>query len=74
MKTYLNTPADMKWLNDVHLKLAEFPYKAAVLHGNEDCPQMIDVFGSQNPEMTDKVVRFVLCPDNSYKQLPVKTP
>jgi hypothetical protein len=41
--TWLETPEDMAWLAEVHTPLAAlYPY--AILHGNEDCPTMVELY------------------------------
>lgn len=45
----LNTPDDMQWLRDVHVKRLPGRYKSAVIYGNEDCPTRIDLYKSATP-------------------------
>jgi hypothetical protein len=51
----------MRWLRETHLKKAaqEFrsaKYKAALLYGNEDFPQSIELYIKRDPLITDKPV------------------
>lgn len=47
---WLDTPTDIQWLLDVHLKPApSFRPGSALLFGNEDAPTRIDVFLTNNP-------------------------
>lgn len=41
--TYLDTPEDMKWLKEVHTKLAA-AYDRAILYGNEDSPSRVELY------------------------------
>lgn len=66
--TFLNSPEDMKWLKDVHLpSLDPSRHKSAILHGNEDCPERIDVYVSPDPLHTDPYTRWTLQESGDYK-------
>lgn len=45
-QTLLETPDDLQWLRDTHLASIDPlpPFVIAILHGNEDCPQRIDLY------------------------------
>jgi len=52
----LNTVEDMEWLLDVHVPndlAISWKPRAAVIHGNEDCPDQIDLYPRQEPLYTD---------------------
>jgi hypothetical protein len=55
----LNTAEDMRWLRDVHLPKLASKYKSAVIKGNEDWPDSIEVYEKRNPLVTDQAVTFV---------------
>ena len=55
----INTKADMRWLRDVHLPKLPSRFKSAVLAGNEDAPDRIDVYSRREPLITDTPVTFV---------------
>lgn len=44
--TYLETPEDLEWLRDTHLKTCKRlpPFAVAVLDGNEDWPRRITLY------------------------------
>ena len=55
---FLNTSDDIDWLKSVHLKGIDLPvqyqeFKSAVLYGNEDCPESVDLYVSADPLITD---------------------
>lgn len=58
--TFINTPDDMDWLRDTHLpKLPKHYVKgSAVIHGNEDCPDRIDVYTNQDPFVYESYVSY----------------
>lgn len=41
---FINSDEDMKWLRDVHIKDLPANVKSAILYGNEDFPDKIEVF------------------------------
>lgn len=47
MGTFINEPADMQWLADVHTK-GEI-YGSAMIHGNEDCPESVECWKDAEP-------------------------
>lgn len=51
---FLNTADDMKWLRDVHLPRLSKKFKSAVIYGNEDYPEMIEVYEKRDPLVTDR--------------------
>lgn len=55
---FLKTAADMKWLRDVHLRLLPKEFKSALVKGNEDYPDRIEVYRSKDPEVGDPKVVF----------------
>ena len=46
MSTFLETPNDLQWLRDTHLKNAiDLPiFTIAIIRGNEDCPESIELY------------------------------
>ncbi len=43
--TLLSSKEDFEWLGDVHLKGIDLSkIKVAILHGNEDCPEKVELF------------------------------
>jgi len=55
----INHRDDMEWLHDVHLPRLSPKYKSAVIHGNEDYPDQIDVYEARDPHVTDKPIVYV---------------
>ena len=45
--TMLDTKEDLKWLSEVHCKIAN-KYKIAVIHGNEDYPESIELYSKDD--------------------------
>jgi len=45
--TSLDTKEDMEWLASTHCKTAR-AYKLAILHGNEDSPDKIELFAKND--------------------------
>lgn len=74
MDSFLDTPDDCQWLRDVHLTkmrgVTEYPlFFSATLHGNEDCPQYIRLYGKRSPNFDDKPVlalRLFDCPIEGF--------
>lgn len=56
-QTFLNTQEDMAWLIEVHLaNRPEFKqFKSAILYGNEDSPEKVELFFDSDPLITDPV-------------------
>ena len=62
-ESLLNTPEDCDWLRDTHLRhlpanSERLEFAAAVIRGNEDCPQEIELYVSSEPRVTDGCVRL----------------
>lgn len=75
MQTLLNTSEDMSWLWETHCK-AYASHKAsflsAVLHGNEDSPNKVELYRKQSPLVSD--VPLVLVADSESNLVPECTP
>lgn len=56
-QTFLETSEDMKWLSDVHVRAAK-KYKFAVLTGNEDCPEKIELYVENDIRCTPTVYEY----------------
>ena len=54
----IRSKTDMKWLREVHLPKLPAKYKSAVIYGNEDSPEQIEVFVKKNPLVTDSFRTF----------------
>lgn len=61
----LNSDEDMEWLRDVHLPDLPNEYQSAIIYGNEDAPDRIDVFMAREPTIDDVAVVFK--PDEDYE-------
>jgi hypothetical protein len=79
MTTFLETPEDMAWLADVHTPLAR-AYLCAILHGNEDAPNKVELFAANhykckptvlapNEEGNLKVVQWGRGPRHTFGKL-----
>lgn len=64
-----NMKGDMEWLFRNHLKTFSPFGNSAVLHGNMDCPEKIEVYDLANPSIHDKPRTFILTSDNWYKEI-----
>ena len=42
--TFLRTPADLRWLREVHVKGRATGFRYAVLHGTEDSPTRVELY------------------------------
>ena len=63
--TFLKTDSDLNWLREVHLTGMELPvFKSVILFGNEDYPDRIELYLSDDPDFTDQPV-MVIEPDNA---------
>jgi hypothetical protein len=62
-QTFINSTEDMLWLRETHLKLAVNcecnHFKSAIIYGNEDCPQMIDLYLETEPVVCDLPFRLL---------------
>jgi hypothetical protein len=55
MQVFLNAPEDCQWLIETHLGgRTDLKFGAFVLHGNEDCPDKVDLYADANPLHTDE--------------------
>lgn len=57
-QTILNTPEDVQWLEDTHLSSRYYDgprlaFASAVVCGNEDCPERIDLYVTAEPLVSD---------------------
>lgn len=66
--TFLDTPADLQWLRDTHLKaVPNVPaFASAMVAGNEDAPTMITLYASSSPHVMELPVA-VYTPDAAYE-------
>ena len=65
----IDTDEDMKWLRDVHLPKLPATYKSAIIHGNEDYPDRIEVYAKRAPLVTDEPLVFEPDTDGVYRQV-----
>ena len=63
--TLINSPDDMQWLADAHLTDLNISWKprSAIINGNEDCPDTIELYPRKDPLYTDLPLRGVLIGD-----------
>jgi hypothetical protein len=55
MKTFLNGKEDVKWLKETHLKeFKGLKIGSFMLHGNEDCPEKLELFPVKMPRYDAK--------------------
>ena len=67
-ETLINSSDDMKWLRDVHLPRLPSKYRAAVIVGNEDYPDRIEVYERRDPLVTDAPVVFVADEEGVFRE------
>jgi hypothetical protein len=64
----INTADDMRWLREVHLPRFPTKYKSAIIVGNEDYPDRIEVYERRDPRITDVPVVFKADEDGVFKE------
>lgn len=50
---FINSAEDMQWLRDVHKVDKDKHCSSAVIHGNEDYPEQIDLYISPDPRYSE---------------------
>jgi hypothetical protein len=67
-QTFCNTVEDCQWLASTHLRGREIPgFGSFTLHGNEDCPQRIELYAVVEPRYDAPFVAvYELTEDGSY--------
>jgi hypothetical protein len=50
---FMNEPDDVQRLKDVHLKTWAPEFSSAVVYGNEDSPEKIELYATANPSIND---------------------
>lgn len=68
-QTPINTADDMRWLRDVHLPRLPAKYKSAIIVGNEDYPDRIEVYESRDPRVTDVPVVYKADAEGVFKDV-----
>ena len=53
-QTFINTKRDMRWLRHTHCP--GHKAKSAIIHGNEDYPEKVELFSKRNPKISDKPI------------------
>lgn len=69
----INTADDMRWLRDVHLPRLPAKYKSAVIVGNEDYPDRIDVYERRAPRVSDVPLVFKADDEGVFKETSTHT-
>jgi hypothetical protein len=67
-QTAINTADDMRWLREVHLPRLPAKYRSAIIVGNEDFPDRIEVYERRDPRVTDVPVVFKADEDGVFKE------
>ena len=67
-QTAINTADDMRWLREVHLPRLPAKYKSAIIVGNEDFPDRIEVYERRDPRVTDVPIVFKAAEDGVFKE------
>lgn len=58
--TFINDPDDMRWLREVHLPRLPKRFKSALLIGNEDSSDVIQVYRKKDPSVYDEPKIYLL--------------
>jgi hypothetical protein len=55
---FMNEPEDCRWLRETHLAgCADVPeFQSFLLHGNEDCPDKLELYALREPHYRTKPV------------------
>jgi hypothetical protein len=65
----LDTPEDIQWLRETHGDIRMSPeVQSAILYGNEDCPDLVELFASPFPSVTDSPVGFLVPNDQEEEE------
>ena len=67
-QTAIDTADDMRWLREVHLPRLPAKYKSAIIVGNEDWPDRIEVYERRNPVVTDVPLVFEADEEGVFKE------
>jgi hypothetical protein len=59
MTVLINSADDMQWLKDVHIPSLPDDARSAIIIGNEDAPDSVEVYDSVNPHIKDRPI--MLC-------------
>ena len=57
---FLNDPEDLAWLRDVHVGDIKIKFESAIIHGNEDAPEKIELYAAVEPLVTDLPVAIII--------------
>lgn len=86
---FTNKPRDMQWLRTGHLRAGNVRmadgkinlagpitgFLSAIIYGNDDCPDKIEVYPFANPDVGDFCLTFKLDDDGLYREtLPAAEP
>ena len=69
--TFINSSDDISWLKENHLQDLEYEnFNSAIIYGNEDSPEKIELFEKLEPLYTDTPTTFILKDDyNGYEKV-----
>ena len=66
VQTFINSSDDISWLKENHLQDLEYEnFNSAIIYGNEDSPEKIELFEKLEPLHTDTPTTFILKDDYS---------
>jgi len=66
VQTFINSSDDISWLKENHLQDLEYEnFNSAIIYGNEDSPEKIELFEKLEPLYTDTPTTFILKDDYS---------
>ena len=58
MAQFLNSPADCKWLKQVHLSPRSAKFRSFILEGNEDCPERVILYKTKEARIDEMPVEI----------------
>lgn len=73
-QTAINTADDMRWLREVHLPRLPAKYKSAIIVGNEDYPDRIEVYERRDPVVTDVPLVFEADEEGAFRETKQPSP
>lgn len=71
MQSFLESPEDLQWLQDVHSFVKDgLPIACAILYGNEDHPSEIHVYSRNDYQCQSRVWTYNYETDKYWKNIP----
>lgn len=69
-QTFLSGPVNCLWLRETHLRHLSLPeFDSAVLYGNEDCPERVELYSLESPTIHDTPIETYTMDDDGVLKL-----